>query len=94
MTDTATPNPLEGRSTTMVPLGDLLLDPKNPRFGLQGRSASQEQILDLIVEKFGVNDVLSSLAVNGYFEAEPMVCRRLPDSEQRVVVEGNRWLAA
>lgn len=78
----------------MVRLDKLLLDPENPRFGLQGRSASQEQVLDLIVEKFGVNDVLSSLAVNGYFEAEPMVCRRIPESDLRIVVEGNRRLAA
>ena len=94
MTDIASHSPLEGRSTTLVRLDDLLLDPQNPRFGLQGRSASQEQILDLIVEKFGVNDVLSSLAVNGYFEAEPMVCRKIPDSDRRIVVEGNRRLAA
>ena len=47
-----------------VQLKELLLDDTNPRFGLQDRGAGQEQILDLIVEKFGVNDVLSSLAVN------------------------------
>lgn len=94
MTDTASESPLEGRSTTLVGLDSLLLDPENPRFGLRGRSASQEQILDLIVEKFGVNDVLSSLAVNGYFEAEPMVCRKIPESDLRIVAEGNRRLAA
>ena len=87
-------NPLEGRPTSRIGLGKLLLDPDNPRFGLGGRSASQEQILDLIVEKFGVNDVLSSLAVNGYFEAEPMVCRELRQSDSAIVVEGNRRLAA
>ena len=79
---------------THLSLGNLFLDEKNPRFGLQERSASQEQILDLIVEKFGVDDVLSSLAVNGYFEAEPLVCRRIQDSENVIVVEGNRRLAA
>ncbi len=94
MTDTASGNPLQGRSTTPVRLGDLLLDQANPRFGLRGGSASQEEILDRIVGKFGVNDVLSSLAVNGYFEAEPMVCRRMPDSDRWTVVEGNRRLAA
>lgn len=75
-------------------LKDLLLDDNNPRFGLQDRDASQEQILDHIVEKFGVNDVLSSLAVNGYFDAEPLVCRRITGSRKAVVVEGNRRLAA
>ncbi len=84
----------ERRQVTHVMLNHLLLDDRNPRFGLQNRSASQEQILDLIVEKFGVDDVLSSLAVNGYFEAEPLVCRRVPESADFTVVEGNRRLAA
>ena len=75
-------------------LGHLLLDPQNPRFGLQEASSSQAQILDHIVDKFGVDDVLSSLAVNGYFEAEPLVGRKIPDSDDIVVVEGNRRLAA
>ena len=84
----------EKRQVTHVMLNHLLLDDKNPRFGLQNRSASQEQILDRIVEKFGVDDVLSSLAVNGYFEAEPLVCRRVSESADLTVVEGNRRLAA
>ena len=79
---------------THLSLENLFLDEKNPRFGLQERSASQEQILDHIVEKFGVDDVLSSLAVNGYFEAEPLVCRQIQNSENVTVVEGNRRLAA
>ena len=94
MATNPTDNSLVGRKVTHIRLSNLLLDPKNPRFGLTGPSASQEQILDLIVEKFGVNDVLSSLAVNGYFEAEPLVCRASADSEGYVVVEGNRRLAA
>ena len=82
------------RQVARYPLANLLLDRSNPRFGLQNHSISQEQILDHIVEKFGVNDVLSSLAVNGYFEAEPLVCRKVPDSDDVIVVEGNRRLAA
>ena len=84
----------ERRQVTHVLLDHLMLDDKNPRFGLQDRSASQEQILDHIVETFGVDDVLSSLAVNGYFEAEPLVCRKIQGSENVTVVEGNRRLAA
>lgn len=84
----------DGRQVTELELEHLLLDQENPRFGRQGASASQEQILDHIVEKFGVDDVLSSLAVNGYFEAEPMVCRKLSGSDNYIVVEGNRRLAA
>lgn len=87
-------NTLGRHQVTHMSLDSLLLDEKNPRFGLQERSASQEQILDYIVEKFGVDDVLSSLAVNGYFEAEPLVCRQIQNSHNVIVVEGNRRLAA
>ena len=94
MDDSRARQELAGEKINRIRLKDLLLDHTNPRFGLHDRGASQEQILDLIVEKFGVNDVLSSLAVNGYFDAEPLVCRRMPDSHKAVVVEGNRRLAA
>ena len=87
-------NPVEGRPVELVPLESLLLDEDNPRFGLKEHGSGQTQILDHIVSKFGANDVLSSIAVNGYFEAEPLVCRRRADSGQIVVVEGNRRLAA
>ena len=94
MNDSRVQHSMAGNEVSRIQLEDLLLDNTNPRFGLQDRGASQEQLLDLIVEKFGVNDVLSSLAVNGYFDAEPLVCRRTPDSRKAVVVEGNRRLAA
>lgn len=84
-----------GDRETVFALNKLLLDKDNPRFGLaQKSSISQADVLDHIVDKFGVDDVLSSLAVNGYFEAEPMVCRVKKHSDTATVVEGNRRLAA
>lgn len=88
------PSPVE-HEVVEWPLSGLLLDKDNPRFGLAARkNVSQEDILDHIVERFGVEDVLSSLALNGYFRAEPMVCRRGPRKDTLVVAEGNRRLAA
>lgn len=83
-----------GSHVTHVPLRHLLLDHENPRFGSPGGTATQRDLLNRIVDKFGVNDVLSSIAVNGYFAAEPLVCRRIADSDDAIVVEGNRRLAA
>ena len=83
-----------GGRETSLPLSKLLLDRDNPRFGQGTKSASQADVLDYIVETFGVDDVLSSLAVNGYFEAEPLVCRLDKASGDATVVEGNRRLAA
>ena len=91
---TSTESPLAGREIARIDAGNLLLDDSNPRFGLQQAGSGQAELLDHIVKTFGIDDVLSSLAVNGYFEAEPLVCRRQPDSDTFVVVEGNRRLAA
>ena len=82
------------REVARIDSADLLLDEANPRFGAGDAGRSQTELLDHIVTQFGVDDVLSSLVVNGYFEAEPVVCRRQPDSSTFVVVEGNRRLAA
>ena len=94
MAQTVGSNPTENRETTWIPLDLLLLDSENPRFGLCSSERDQQKILDHIVGTFGIDDVLNSLAVNGYFEAEPVVCREIPDSNKFVVVEGNRRLAA
>ena len=91
---TSAESPLAGREIARIDAGDLLLDESNPRFGMQQAGSGQAELLDHIVKTFGIDDVLSSLAVNGYFEAEPLVCRRQPDSDTFVVVEGNRRLAA
>ncbi len=83
------------RPAQSLPLSKLELDPNNPRFGgLSSANNSQKNVLDHIVENFGVGDVLSSLAVNGYFRAEPLVGRRIPDTDRYTIVEGNRRLAA
>lgn len=85
---------MTGGKSAERPLAELQLDALNPRFGYPaGKLRTQSAVLDHIVDKFGIDDVLSSLAVNGYFEAEPMVCRTT-DKGQAVVIEGNRRLAA
>lgn len=94
MSKTPVPKPSVGGNPTERALKDLQLDAQNPRFGYTaGKLKTQGDVLDHIVDKFGIDDVLSSLAVNGYFEAEPMVCRA-EKGGKAVVVEGNRRLAA
>ena len=95
MASTPAPEKLSDRPAKLIALANLDLDARNPRFGgLSSDDASQTEILDHIVENFGVGDVMSSLAVNGYFRAEPLVGRRIPDTDRYVIVEGNRRLAA
>jgi hypothetical protein len=83
------------RPSKLLSLASLDLDARNPRFGgLKSGDVSQKAILDHIVQNFSVSDVLSSLSVNGYFRAEPLVGRRDPKTDRYVIVEGNRRLAA
>lgn len=93
MPTTDTP-PLDERQTEQIALNKLFLDSENPRFGRTGVSSEQADVLDHIVNTFGVDDVLSSLAINGYISAEPIVCRRDSGMDSAIVVEGNRRLAA
>lgn len=89
------PPPTSDRPAKLLRLDHLDLDVRNPRFGgMASGTSSQTDILAHIVENFSVNDVLSSLAVNGYFRAEPLVGRRILGTERYVIVEGNRRLAA
>ncbi len=78
----------------LIHLERLDLDPHNPRFGGgNGSDVEQAEIINRIITSFGVNDVLSSLSVNGYFRAEPLVGRAGKDG-RITIVEGNRRLAA
>ncbi|HVW64203.1 MAG TPA: hypothetical protein VHB01_04250 [Nitrosospira sp.] len=87
---------METRSLTHIPLSELLLDTDNPRFGDSGgKFTDQTTILDWIVLNFGIEDVINSLAINGYFDAEPLVVERDKETVDKYIVkEGNRRLAA
>lgn len=88
-----TKNELDKHQVQVIELDDLDFDVDNPRFGAEvGARQSQQQVLNHLVRTFGVDDVLSSIAVNGYFVAEPMICRKHGD--RFVVIEGNRRLAS
>lgn len=87
--------PLSDKQVANVELDKLELDPANPRFGdTNGKPKTQVEILDTIVLDYGIEDVISSLAVNGYFPAEPIICVKKKATGKYVVVEGNRRLAA
>lgn len=92
MPNANSPTPAAQRMVTPHRLADLLLDPKNPRFGGLHEGASQNEVAQFIVDQFGVEDVLASLATNGFFQSEPLVAKQVDG--KLIVVEGNRRLAA
>lgn len=90
----ATPAVIKDKQLELLQLDELLLDEMNPRFAnYEAARSTQRDILNGIVKQFGIDDVLSSISVSGYFSAEPLVCRKTNDSKY-IVVEGNRRLAA
>ena len=84
---------LKHKAVQYINIEDLELDVENPRFGEDSSSSdTQVDVLNNIVKNYGVTDVISSIAVNGYFSAEPMVVRK-NNNKQFTVMEGNRRLA-
>ena len=87
--------PSHERRSEWHKLDELHLDTRNPRFGGQtGAFKSETDVLDTIVDKFGVEDVLSSLAFNGFFDGEPLLGLRAQKGGGIKIVEGNRRLSA
>jgi len=81
-----------------VPIEQLLLDAENPRFGGSTVDLDQEALLKELYGKYYLDDLLVSMARNGYFSEEPLI--GVPagtDREEKplyTVVEGNRRLTA
>lgn len=83
------------RTIQYLDLSELQFDLRNPRYGAAAGTINTEiEALDHIVRQFGVEDVLSSISVNGFFDSEPLVGHRPKKGEKVKVVEGNRRLAA
>jgi hypothetical protein len=70
---------------------DLDLDPLNPRLVVPAE-VSQSDLLTLLHDEEGLDELVPSFLENGYFEEEPLVV--VPRGERFTVVEGNRRLAA
>lgn len=82
----------------MVAVDDLLLDNLNPRLSGHNGGKSQEDLLLELYSSFHLDDILTSLAENGYFSEEPLIGTPQEGHEVTqppyIVVEGNRRLAA
>jgi len=92
-----------------VGLGQLFLDPENPRLEAVTAGQTQEELAKAMWKEMAVSEVALSIAENGFFEEEPLFVipapkgfaageRLGPDHDPKkpsyVVVEGNRRLTA
>lgn len=90
VTVTSQPSPVRS-----LPVAKLLFDPDNPRLPRMAHAPSQDELLELIVKRYSVSELIESFAVNGYFDEEPLVAIPADQGEDTyTVVEGNRRLAA
>ena len=77
----------------MVSPDELYLDPRNPRLaGLHLSLDDQDKILSVLWKDRAVDEVVESIAANGYWQHEVLFVAR--ESGKLVVIEGNRRLAA
>jgi hypothetical protein len=83
------------KSTTRpIALSDLHFDLENPRYGRRaGEATTEDKALDMIASDFLVDDLLSSIATNGFFEGEPLIVQSRKAGGY-TVLEGNRRLSA
>jgi len=82
-----------GRSE--VPLLSILLDAENPRLPDNDEGLTQNQILDLLLEKkFKLLDLAASIASIGYTPLDNIIVFEDEATGEYVVLEGNRRIAA
>ena len=81
-----------------APLDDLLLDPNNPRLSRNERDPNlpQDQVQQLIERQWTLHELAVSFLENGYWPQEAVIVveEEIYGRRQKVVVEGNRRLAA
>jgi ParB-like chromosome segregation protein Spo0J len=90
------------RKSGEINTANLILDIYNPRLYGETAQESQDQIMTKIYQRESIDELASSLAVNGYFQEEPIIV--VPQNEddfekinatnlnefQYIVIEGNR----
>ncbi|TCC20092.1 hypothetical protein [Kribbella speibonae] len=75
-------------------VSDLDLDPENPRLPEELHGSEQHAILRYLYENDVLEELIDSYLSNGYFESEPVIVLPPDAGQRRVVLEGNRRLAA
>lgn len=83
----------------LIVVANLLLDPKNPRLAssVSEENLSQAELIKILWTEMAVDELVLSIAANGYFQEEPLFV--VPAQEPKLegkyyVLEGNRRLAA
>ena len=78
----------------LVNVSELAFDLKNPRLVEfeEVECATDEEVIQILWELMDVREVMMSIAASGFFPHEPLIVAE--EDGKRVVIEGNRRLAA
>ena len=71
----------------------VLLDPKNPRLGMQSKRATQPVLREALLTKFKIEQLAEAIVASGYNPIDPILGIKGPD-DSVIVAEGNRRIAA
>ncbi len=79
----------------MLPIEDLLFDPKNPRFPRAGIGVNEQEAIRWMLDNANIIELMNSIGEMGFFIGEPLavIPSKLVNGKFEVV-EGNRRLTA
>jgi hypothetical protein len=75
-------------------IGNLLLDPKNPRLSESKQGISQTELAEELDLGFEAFTIAESIASHGFFKSEPLIVIPSEEKGKWIAVEGNRRLTA
>lgn len=79
-------------STQEARTPDLMLDDQNPRLHPDERGVSQKKLIEIMLERFAIDEIAESICSAGFVPLDPFVGYKT--TKGLVVLEGNRRLAA
>lgn len=77
--------------TRLIEIQHLVLDPENPRLPSY-IVREPEPIFEFLAKSSSIDELVSAIGANGYFESEPLI--GIPEGNGALIVEGNRRLTA
>ena len=85
----------EPQPIVMLPVDDLLFDPKNPRFPSLATGVSEPEVFRWMLDNANIIELMNSIGEQGFFVGEPLVVVPSKATKGKFeVVEGNRRLTA
>ncbi len=77
-----------------ITVEELHFDPRNPRIPATVDATDEQAVLEWMLQDAGLVELMGSIAVKGYFPAEPLLVTRREADSGYWVLEGNRRFAA